>query len=89
MNKSTIIISIFSVFLLVFASFPYSAKVQKIDTKKRLLSNYFDKETLEKSTEKSEKTNWFPGWFIVQLLKGCIAFILILLILLDLIEPEE
>jgi len=32
---------------------------------------------------------WFPGFLIVQLIKGIIAFILIILILLDVIEPTN
>lgn len=36
-----------------------------------------------------EKPLWFPGFLIVQLIKGIIAFILIILILLDVIEPSS
>ncbi len=37
----------------------------------------------------NDATDWYPGFLIVQLIKGVAAFILVLLILLDLIEPEE
>lgn len=35
----------------------------------------------------SMPTGWFPGFLIVQLIKGIIALIIILLILFDIIEP--
>ena len=38
-------------------------------------------------TSENPLTNWFPGFLIVQLIKGVIAFILVLLILFDIIEP--
>ncbi len=37
----------------------------------------------------SDISDWYPGFLIVQLIKGVVALILVLLILLDLIEPEE
>ena len=89
MRKSIIIFSITSVFLLVFASLPSTAKMQKTEIKNSILSKYLDEETIEKITENSEEPKWYPGWFIVQLLKGAAALILVLLILLNLVEPEE
>jgi|GEM_PF-6225789 len=34
-------------------------------------------------------SDWFPGFLLVQLLKGVLALIMVLLILFDLIDPEE
>ena len=89
MKKSLVIFSIASVLLLVFASLPSTAKVQRPTFESSLLSKYLDEETIEQIKENSEEPKWYPGWFIVQLLKGAAALILVLLILLDLVEPEE
>jgi len=32
---------------------------------------------------------WYPGFLLVQLVKGVMAFIIVLLILFDLIEPTQ
>ncbi len=36
-----------------------------------------------------EQSSWYPGFLIVQLLKGIMAFFMILLILFDIIEPDS
>jgi len=45
-------------------------------------------EILESFEENKLNSKWFPGFFIVQLIKGIMALILTILILLDMIEPE-
>jgi len=35
-----------------------------------------------------EQPLWYPGFLIVQLIKGVLAFIIVLLILFDIIEPS-
>jgi len=72
MKKISIIVSIASALLLVLVSLPTIAKEQAI----------FNEEQ-----ENTEDAKWYPGFLIVQLMKGAIALVLILLILLDIIEP--
>ena len=40
-------------------------------------------------TEERIEAKWYPGFILVQIVKGIIALTLIILILLDIIEPEE
>ena len=46
-------------------------------------------EKLEALTKKNKESDWFPGFFIFQLIKGAIALVIILLILFDIIDPDE
>ena len=46
-------------------------------------------EKIQKIIEEKEESKWFPGFMIVQLIKGAIALVLVLLVLFDLIEPDE
>ncbi|MFO8077807.1 MAG: hypothetical protein R6U21_04120 [Thermoplasmatota archaeon] len=39
-------------------------------------------------TDDLQEPLWYPGFLIVQLIKGVMAFFIILLILLDIIEPS-
>jgi len=58
-------------------------------------SGVVEAESIQKQSLKSfpqaltNATDWYPGFLIVQLIKGVVAFILVLLILFDLIEPDE
>ncbi len=39
--------------------------------------------------DEKEESKWFPGFIIVQLIKGAIALVVVLLVILDLIEPDR
>jgi len=54
---------------------------------KRLISQA-DSETIQDTVNILDLPVWFPGFLIVQLIKGVIAFVIVLLILFDIIEPS-
>lgn len=95
MKRKLIALSIISTLLLVFASFSSVACAQNI-TAEAQETNDKDKtptqiklDLLESIKEKNTNEKWFPGFMLVQLVKGVLAFFLVLLILLDIIEPEN
>ncbi len=87
MKKTLILISMGAAFLLVLATFPSVVASQNIKYEK--INNEDESKILETAKEENTKTKWFPGFILVQLLKGVFALILTLLILLDLAEPEN
>ena len=85
MKNKLIMISISAAFLLVLASFPSSTATKNIVDER-----YRNKlELLESLKEQNTNEKWFPGFLIVQLIKGVIAFVLMLMILLDLAVPGD
>ncbi len=93
MENNLVIISISAAFLLVLASFPLVVSTQNIEDKaansKDKVQNQIKLDLLESIKEKNTNTKWFPGFMLVQLVKGVLAFFLVLLILLDIVEPEN
>ena len=81
-KKISIILCIAAALILTLASFPTTAEQINIKEAKEKISS----ELLEK-IEESKDAKWYPGFIIVQLIKGAIALVIILLILLDIIEP--
>lgn len=92
--KKNQIVSIFTISIVLMLGF------SGISTAKSTLSNISNQKIFENTITQIEENNlllnfldnddlptWYPGWLIVQILKGIIALILTLLILLDLIEP--
>ena len=94
MNKRTrltIVLIIGSLFFLSFQGMAYAESIEqlKIPTK---LQNIISELNLELSQhsfkiQNSELSTWFPGFLIVQLIKGIIAFFVVLLVLFGIIEP--
>ena len=92
MKKIIVICSIAATLLLIIAAFPSAAETQIIKSKNenKFLNDPLKQKTgltIEDAKEKISGAKWYPGFLIVQLIKGCVALILILLILLDIIEP--
>ena len=86
MKNIFVLISLSAAIFLVIASFPSSlATNENID--KKLGGNKLD--ILEQIKDEKHNTKWFPGFILVQLLKGIIGFVVILMVLLDLAEPDD
>ena len=86
MKNIFVMISLSAAIFLVIASFPSSlATNENID--KKLGGNNLD--ILEQIKDEKHNTKWFPGFILVQLLKGIIGFVVILMVLLDLAEPDD
>ena len=79
--KKKLISSILSLLIIIFIMFP-SVTGNNIDLKNNIRFNQI------LNNKNIEPVPWFPGFFIYQLFRGIIAFILILLILLDITTPE-
>ena len=60
-----------------------------VGAKTSKVNNLLDQIQSYISNDDETKPTWFPGFLIVQLIKGVLAFFIILLMLLDLIEPES
>lgn len=74
---------------MLLSVFPSVAAVQTENSEKKMFILNIIKHFKETKTKDIETTDWFPGFIIVQIIKGIIAFIVVLLILFDLIDPEE
>lgn len=81
MSKKRIIGTIFTICILIFISF-YSAAAKKT-------INLKEEDRIEKDIKEDFTQKWYPGFMIVQFIKGGIAFILILMILFKLINQNE
>ncbi len=79
--KKTILIAILFSMILIISTFP------------NVSASQYKREEIEKKideiTKENKESKWFPGFIIFQLIKGAVALVLVLLILFDLIEPEE
>lgn len=90
-NRIIIVFSIIFLTLVSFQSVVYAESLNKTEVssqlKRPILQSYFkfDSYKLDDQTHPL----WFPGFLIVQLIKGVMAFIIILLILFDIIEPNK
>jgi len=80
---------------ILFLSFQTTVQAKSTDHSTILdLQNSISKlnrNSIDKCTEdfSQEDPTWYPGFLIVQLVKGILAFVVILLILFDIIEPEK
>ncbi len=84
MKKKLIILSITTAFLLLITQFSTVTATKEILDEKEIKTKILDY-----IKEKDTNTKWYPGFMIVQLIKGVLGFIVVLMILLDLAEPGE
>jgi len=94
MKKIIIFYCLSAILILIFASFSSiaSAQATQLITRNKAISDILFQKTGITDDELEEKTSesqWFPGFLLVQIVKGIAALILILLILFDIIDPEE
>lgn len=94
MKKTIVVFSIASVLIMILAAFPSVIAGKTIQPKNE--DSYLFSLLKEKTDFNDEeignivsKAKWYPGFLIVQLVKGVLALIIVLLILFDIIEPEE
>jgi len=78
------------IIVLIFVSFQSVVSAESL----KQSSNIYKREVSESSIFNSYNLEidehislWYPGFLLVQLVKGVMAFIIVLLILLDIIEP--
>ena len=97
MRRIIILFAFISSLLIVFSFFPSVVSGSNTNNKiksslTKILSRQIDEEELnkiiEELNENDSENKWYPGFLIVQLIKGIAAFILVILILLDIIDPE-
>lgn len=90
-NHLIICISISCLFLVSLQSVVHGDSLNKIEALSQFenLMSQSNFELNDFSGNDQEHPLWFPGFLIVQLLKGVMAFILVLLILFDIIEPTN
>lgn len=90
-TRLTIGLIISSLLFLSFQGMAYAESIEqlKIPTKLQNIISESNSELSQDSFEiqNSELSTWFPGFLIVQLIKGIIAFFVVLLVLFGIIEP--
>ena len=88
-RKITIGIVIFSLILIFFQGAVSSESLQKSTFSSIMDHIIFSDIANEKHFDLNGMLpQWYPGFLLVQLVRGVIAFIVVLLILFDLIEPS-
>ena len=88
MKNKLVVVSICAAFLIIIASFPSVVASNNIEDIKETIK--LDKvDLLDLIQGENNSTGWFPGFMLVQLVKGVLAFFLVLMILLDLAEPAN
>lgn len=90
-NRSIIVFSIIFLTLISFQSVVYAESLNKTEVSSQLKRPISQSEFEFDSYKFDDQTrpSWFPGFLIVQLIKGVTAFIIVLLILFDIIEPNK
>ena len=91
MNRLAMGIVIGCLFFLSLQSVVYADSITNNELLSQLKNqiSQLDKEINQVDRDNQKQPLWFPGFLIVQIIKGIIAFILIILILLDVIEPSS
>lgn len=82
---------IFSLFFLCLQAIVYAESTSHLTQFSKIQQQLLktDSQNDWRTLFSEEHPSWYPGFLIVQIIKGVIAFILIILILLDIIEPDE
>lgn len=88
-TRITIGIVILSLLFLGFQSVVYAETTSYPTVLTKVEQQLSKTDTLNKYTTlfSQEDSSWYPGFLIVQLIRGVLAFFVVILILLDLIEP--